>query len=198
MLKLPEYARRLGISRSQAYKLYARGELPHRDEKFGPRTILGDVPSDFRLEAPPKKTVAYIRVSSVKQKESLDGQKLRVLEYCAKQGIHLDNIIEEVASGMNENRKKLTKILEDEQVGIIVVEHRKRLSRFNFKLIESSLRASDRKIIVIDDNEIEDDLVRDITEVLTSFCVRFYGKRSSRVRGNKIVREVVDGARTEE
>lgn len=198
MLKLPEYARRMGISRSHAYQLFIRGELPHSAEKVGPRTILVDVPHDWGLQEPPKKTVAYIRVSSAKQKESLNQQKLRVLEYCAKNGIHIDGIYEEVASGMNENREKLNKILEDPTIGTIVVEHRERLSRINFRLIESALKAQQRSVVVIDDTEVEDDLVRDMTEVLASFCARFYGRRGSSVKAQKIVQEVVDGSVSKE
>jgi putative resolvase len=42
--------------------------------------------------------------------------------------------------------------------------------------------------VVIDDGEVDDDLVRDMTEVLTSFCARLYGKRSARNRAEKALR----------
>jgi len=41
---------------------------------------------------------------------------------------------------------------------------------------------------VIDDGEVDDDLVRDMTEVLTSFCARLYGRRSARNRAEKALR----------
>lgn len=36
-----------------------------------------------------------------------------------------------------------------------------------------------RKIVILDDTELADDLVRDMTETLTSFCARLYGRRSA-------------------
>src|SRR5713101_4504153 len=40
-----------------------------------------------------------------------------------------------------------------------------------------SLSARGRRIVVVDAGEAGDDLIRDMTEVLTSFCARFYGRR---------------------
>lgn len=191
MLKLPEYAKRLGISRAHALSLYKRGELPHSAQQIGPRTIIVDVPPDFGLNKPKGKTVAYCRVSTGSQKQSLQNQKLRVLEYCAKNAIHLDDCIEEIASGMNGKRRKLNKILKDPTITQIIIEHRERLSRINYELIESALNSRNCKITIIETNEIEDDLVRDITEVLTSFCARFYSQRGARARAQKIAKEVI-------
>ena len=85
---------------------------------------------------------------------------------------------------MNGNRKKLNKLLADPDYDILV-EHRDRLTRFGFETIEAALAAQKRKITVIDDAELEDDLVRDMTEVLTSFCARMYGKRGARNRAKQ-------------
>ena len=67
------------------------------------------------------------------------------------------------------------------------MEHRERLSRFGFAFIEAALRANGRKIIVIDDKEIDDDLVRDMTEVLTSFCARLYGRQGAKNKAQKAI-----------
>jgi len=42
------------------------------------------------------------------------------------------------------------------------------------------LNAQGRKLIVVDDTELDDDLVCDMTEVLTSFCARLYGRRAAK------------------
>lgn len=73
---------------------------------------------------------------------------------------------------MNDRRRKLNKVLSDPTIGTIIVEHRDRLARMNAGLIESALNAQGRKLIVVDDTELDDDLVCDMTEVLTSFCAR--------------------------
>ena len=76
---------------------------------------------------------------------------------------------------MNDRRRKLNKVLSDPTIGTSIVEHRDRLARMNAGLIESALNAQGRKLIVVDDTELDDDLVCDMTEVLTSFCARSMG-----------------------
>jgi putative resolvase len=57
-------------------------------------------------------------------------------------------------------------------VTTVVVEHRDRLGRMNTELVEATLEAAGRRLVVLDDGEVEHDLVRDMVEVLTSFCAR--------------------------
>lgn len=185
-LKLGEYARRLGISHKQAWMMYREGTLPHPATKISTRTIIVDVPNDFGLEItkPERKIVAYARVSSHKQKQDIEQQVNRILRYAALNGIKVDHIVEDIASGMNGNRPKLNKILSNPEYDIII-EHRDRLTRFAYEAIESALKAQGRTITVIDTNETEDDLIRDMTEVLTSFCARMYGKRGAKNKAQK-------------
>lgn len=72
--------------------------------------------------------------------------------------------------------------MSDPEVTVVVVEHRDRLGRMNTELVEAALSASGRRLVVLDDGEVEADLVRDITEVLTAFCARLYGRRSAKNR----------------
>ena len=67
----------------------------------------------------------------------------------------------------------------------MVVEHKDRLGRMNVELVEAALSAPGRRLVVLDDGEVEDDLVRDMVEVLTSFCARLYGRRSAKNRARK-------------
>lgn len=43
-----------------------------------------------------------------------------------------------------------------------------------------------------DDTELDDDLVRDMTEVLTSFCARLYGRRAAKYRAEKALEAMRD------
>jgi putative resolvase len=72
--------------------------------------------------------------------------------------------------------------LADPGVGQVVVEDRERLGRMNVELVEAALSASGRSLVVLKEREGDDDLVREVTEVLTSFCARLYGRRSARNR----------------
>jgi len=58
----------------------------------------------------------------------------------------------------------------------------------NTEMVEAALSAHGRRLVVIDEAEMDDDLVRDMTEVLTSFCARVYGRRSARNRAEKALR----------
>lgn len=77
-------------------------------------------------------------------------------------------------------------ILADPQATVIVVEHRDRLARFGVEHLEAVLSASGRRLVVLDPAE-SDDLVRDITELLTSMCARLYGRRAAKNRAERAV-----------
>jgi putative resolvase len=94
----------------------------------------------------------------------------------------------EVGSGTNGARSKVRRRLADPKVTIVVVEHRDRLARMNAELVEAALSAHGRRLVVVDDREVTGDLVRDMVEVLTSFCARLYGRRSARNRALKALR----------
>lgn len=72
----------------------------------------------------------------------------------------------------------------------IIVEHRERLARFGVEYIEAALFANNRKLIVLDNTEIEDDLVRDTIDILTSFCARLYGKRSAKRKASAGIKAI--------
>ncbi|MED7826072.1 IS607 family transposase, partial [Streptomyces chiangmaiensis] len=91
----------------------------------------------------------------------------------------------EIGSGMNGSRSKARRLLADPDVATVVVEHKDRLGRMNAELVEAALSAHGRRLVVLDDGEMEDDLVRDMVEVLTSFCARLYGRRSAQNRARK-------------
>ena len=94
-------------------------------------------------------------------------------------------VVTEVGSGMNGKRRRLQRVLADPTAETIVVEHRDRLARFGVENLEAALAAQGRRIAVVDPGEVDDDLVRDMTEVLTSFCARLYGRRGARNRAIK-------------
>jgi putative resolvase len=83
---------------------------------------------------------------------------------------------------MDGRRRKLHRLLDDPDTAVIVVEHRDRLARFGVEHLEAVLSASGRRLVVLDPAESADDLVRDVTEVLTSMCARPYGQRAAKSR----------------
>ena len=179
-MKLSEWAKKNGITYRTAWKWFKAGKLPAYAEQTATGTIL------VREESAPFGTVAlYARVSSTDQRGDLDGQISRLLTYANEQGWDVGKAVAEIGSGLNGHRQKLMKLLADPKVRVIVVEHRDRLMRFGFEYVESCLAAQGRRIIVMDQTEMKDDLVQDMIEVLTSFCARLYGRRSARNKAKK-------------
>ena len=126
-------------------------------------------------------TVVYARVSSADQKSDLDRQVARVTVWATGQGISVDRVVTEVGSALDGRGEKFLALLRDPSVGTIVVEHRDRFARFAVDYIEAALSAQGRTLAVMDDADVNDELVRDMTEILTSFCARLYGKRAARM-----------------
>ena len=112
----------------------------------------------------------YARVSSDDQKAGLDRQVARLAAWAADAGGQVIRVEAEVGSGMNGSRRKARRLLADPTATAVVVEHRDRLGRMNTELAESALAADGRRLLVLDDGDVDDGLVRDTVEVLTSFC----------------------------
>jgi putative resolvase len=99
----------------------------------------------------------------------------------------IGEVVVEVGSGLNGKRPKLRRILSDPSVSVVIVEHRDRLARFGVEHLEAALSAQGRRIVVADQGETVDDLVRDMIEVLTSMCAGLYGRRGARNRAMRAV-----------
>ena len=105
--------------------------------------------------------------------------------WATSQGHSIDRVVTEVGSGLNGQRRKFLALLSDPSVTTIVIEHRDRFARFGSEYVAASLQANGRRLVVVDDAEVDDDLVRDMTEESTSFCARLYGKRAGVHRAAK-------------
>jgi len=155
------------------------------------RTSAGTILVRETVAAEPQRgsrVACYARVCSHDQRADLERQLGRLVSWATEQGLVVHRTAGEVGSGLNGRRPKLLQLLSDPEVQAVVVEHRDRLMRFGSDDVEAALRASGRRLIVVDEGEVTDDLVRDMLEVLTSFCARLYGRRSARNRAEKALR----------
>lgn len=180
MLKLADWARKNGLDYKTAYRLFRSGKFPRPVEQLPTGTILV-----HELPVTTNNAVLYARVSSGDQAADLDRQVQRLRDYAAVQGLHVVQEVQEIGSGLNGHRKKLMKVLENPSTSVIVVEHRDRLARFGSEYIESAMAASGRKVVIVNDTEMKDDLVQDMIDVLTSFCARLYGKRAAKNKAKR-------------
>lgn len=190
-MNLAEWARSVGVHPQTAYRWFRNGTLPVHAERVGPRTILV---REVKQEGPVAGVGLYARVSSHDQTADLDRQVARLCEWAARNQMQVGKVVKEVGSGMNGQRKKLHGLLADPGLEAIVVEHRDRLGRMNTELVEAALSAHGRRLVVVDDTELVDDLVQDMVDVLTSFCARLYGRRSARNRAERAISHAAQGA----
>ena len=185
-MKLADWARVEGVHPKTAYRWFRTGKMPVPAEKTPSGSILVHDPK-YTQGADHGRTAVYARVSSHDQRTSLEGQVARTVEAANRKGMAVDEVVTEVGSGLNGRRRKLSRLLADPQVTCIVIEHRDRLARFGVEHLEAALAASGRRVVV-EDAETDDDLVRDMVEVLTSMCARLYGRRGARNRAEKALR----------
>lgn len=130
-----------------------------------------------------RKTIAYARVSSSDQKKDLERQKQLLELYCATNGWNFE-LLSDLGSGINYNKKGLKKLINsiiDDEVGRIVITHKDRLLRFGAELIFSICEAKEVEVVIInkgEDTTFEEDLVKDVLEIITVFSSRLYGAKS--------------------
>lgn len=136
------------------------------------------------------RVATYSRVSSheQKQKGDLERQNGRVLAYCVKKTYKVVKSYEEVGSGMSDTRPKLRNLfdlIKNKEIDRVIVEHKDRLTRFNFQFLEDFFASHDVKIEWMEDvlgKSYEQELVEDMLTLMSSFSNKIYGKRSAENR----------------
>ena len=181
-MNLSEWAKVQGIHPQTAYRWFREGTLPVPACQIGRLILVGDLETQSLEDGI---TAVYARVSSGDQRADLDRQAARVSVWATAQGHSIDRVVTDIGSGLNGKRRKFLSLLSEPSVTTIVIEHRDRFARFGSEYVAASLQANGRRLVVVDDTEVDDDLVRDMTEVSTSFCARLYGKRAGVHRAAK-------------
>jgi putative resolvase len=186
-MKLSVWAKQKGITYKTAWKWVKNDTMPCPYEILPTGTII--VHPDKEINSKNKKVFIYGRVSSVKQKDDLERQIQRCKDFALANGLSIDKTFKEVASGMNDKRPELTKMLGMEP-NIIIVENKDRLTRFGFNYIELLLKKQNCEILLINKEEQdENDLMADMISIVTSFCCRLYGRRRG-INKAKMIKEI--------
>ena len=183
-MNLKGWAEEQGIAYVTARRWFAAGKLPVPAYRVGGLILIGTPVTGVKDTG---STVVYARVSSADQRPDLDRQVARVTQWATGQHLPVDRVVTEVGSALNGHSRKFLALLGDPKVSTIVVEHRDRFARFGAEYVEASLAASGRRLLVVDPGEVDDDLVGDVTEILTSLCARLYGPRAAADRAARAV-----------
>jgi predicted site-specific integrase-resolvase len=121
----------------------------------------------------------------------------RVAAWATARQIPVDKVVTEVGSALNGRRRKFLALLCDLSVGRIVVEHRDRLGRLGSEYVQAAPATPGRGLVVVDSSEVDGDLVRDMTGILTGMCARLYGKRAAGNRAERVVAAAADAGERE-
>lgn len=180
-MKLSEYAKKNSITYQAAWNHFKQGLIPNARQLPSGTVVIDDIP----VKTKPEHNIIYARVSSSENKSNLDTQVERLTRFCEANGWVVHEIVKECASGLNDNRPKLSKILTDRKATRIIVEHKDRLTRFGFNYIK--LLLNDCEIVVVNECETDQDLFEDFVSLVTSFCTRIYGKRRTKRKTEQII-----------
>jgi putative resolvase len=186
LLSISEAAKMLGVSESTLRRWEREGRLQPDERTIGGqrRYKLSSIqPQTNHASLSERKTIAYARVSSYEQKADLERQK-QVLElYCSSLRWQFE-ILSDLGSGINYNKKNdqaLIQSIIDNEVGRLVLTHKDRLLRFGAELIFSICEVRQVEVVIInlgEDSTFEEDLAKDVLEIITVFSARLYGSRS--------------------
>ena len=204
LLKITDAAKQLGIHPdtlrrwANSGKVKVAGYTPGNQRLFrlSDFEALGVSPTSRPINKT-KPTIAYARVSSYDQREDLQRQVKCLELYCAANGWRYE-LIKDLGSGMNYQKKGLKQLIKSlchQEIGRIVVTHKDRLLRFGSELIFSICEHVGCEVVIInttEDSSYEEDLTKDVLEIITVFSARLYGSRSH--KNKKIVEKLREAA----
>jgi len=150
------------------------------------------------------RAIIYARVSSSDRKEDLKRQIDYLTQYCTAKGYKVVDVLSDVASGLNAERKGLLKLFDyvvNRKVDVVVITYKDRLTRFGFEYLEYFFKQYNVRIEAVLGEEPKDayqEFVDDLMSIITSFAGKLYGVRSHKkkkfVEGVKnLLKEVENG-----
>ena len=195
--KLGEIAKFLGVTTATLRRWDKMGKVHFSKTDFGTRSLTKDELIKLlkannlwsvAIEKLQKKDVIYCRVSSIDQKRrgELDKQIRVLIDSCD----NLVNpiILSEVGSGLNDNRKKIQKLLRmilNNEVSRVFITYEDRLTRFGFEYLKTICEMHGTEIIVVKNNvdvdvknSIEQELMDDIKLLMTTFSKKISKTRN--------------------
>ena len=192
LLTLKETEHLLNVSKStlqrwdNSGKLIAlRTEGGHRRYKQSDiERLIGENSNEATDKSDEVIVATYARCSTQDQKThgEIDRQSSRLFEYCTKKKYKVEYIINDIGSGLNDKRKgfiKLCNLVVNGKINKVVIEHKDRLTRFQYNLIEFFFNSYGVEIELLDKKEYteQEELVNDMMMLIASFSCRLYSAR---------------------
>lgn len=188
-MKLSQYAKELGVCYKTAWNLFKQNKIKGAYQLESGTVI---VPNNiFDNNTSENGVILYARTSSSKNKTLLENQVKRLEQYAIAKGYKIKQIVKEYGSGLNDERKLLSKILKDDNYDKIIVENKDRLTRFGFNWIQ--LLTGNRIEVINESKEKDEDITKDLISIIHCFSARMYGlRRSQNLKNNikKYIKEI--------
>lgn len=183
-MKLSEYAERKGIHYRTAWNHFRQGKIKGAYLDETGHIVIPDPEEELK-----QKAALYSRVSTYGHKDDLDRQEQRLKEFASSRGLEIVQSVTEIASGVNDQRPKLIKLLNTPNWGVLIVEHKDRLDRIGFSWFKHFLSLLGKDVIVVDSTTDSDEgKMEDIFSILYSYAASEYGKRGAKNRAERAQR----------
>jgi predicted site-specific integrase-resolvase len=183
-MKLSQWAKTNGVCYRTAWNIYKSGKL--KTSRLPSGAIIVD-----NVKQKEEYNVVYARVSSSENKNNLESQAERLIQFCNAKGWIVHKVIKECGSGLNDNRKELNNILNNNKASRIIVEHADRITRFGLNYIKIICKLNHCDLVILNQTKTEQqDLIQDFTSIITSFCARIYGQRRSKRKTEQLINEL--------
>lgn len=176
----------IGVDRRTVQRWDKEGILPAKRKMSGHRYYTDEdvrkVLNKAEENTVQRKNVIYARVSSAGQKNDLAHQTDFLREFCNARGVVIENVIEDVGSGLNYKRKNWNKLLYDvmdRKIETIYITHKDRFVRFGYDWFASMCEHFGSKIFVVQNETTspEKEMIDDIISIIHVFSCRIYGLR---------------------
>ena len=185
MIRLNEMAKRLNVSVKTLQRWDREGILVAKRTPTDRRYYTEDQYLEYigSSTKSKRKTIAYVRVSSANQKDDLRNQITFIRNYVNAKGEILDDVIEDVGSGLNYNRKHWNDLLLNQipkgEIEKIYITYKDRFVRFGFDWFERFCNHYNCEIVVINnpDTSPQKELIDDLISIIHVFSCRIYGLR---------------------
>ena len=183
-LRSKEFKEKLGLSNQALYERRKRGTLKFKKiNNIYFYWLEEDVHDNSK-----KLNVIYCRVSNTKQKNDLERQEILLKEYAISNGYKIDYVFKDIASGMNENRNDLNKMIKlvmEDKIDKIFISYKDRLTRFGFNYFEYIFKLFNTEIVTVNLTKEEDfqtELTEDLISIIHHFSMKVYSNRRKQLK----------------
>ena len=162
------------------YQWKVKGKI--NAKQLSSKKILYDIDSFEDFQPKQKQNIIYARVSNTKQADDLSKQIEIVKSYAISNGVKIDKIYKDIASGMNENRKDFNLMLREifaGNVDKVFISYKDRLTRFGFDYFKNIFSEFGVEIVVLDEleetnSDFQKELTNDLISIIHNFSMKLY------------------------